>query len=36
MEAKPSFTFNRYVNFLASKKNAEETNAEQIDEMDNF
>lgn len=36
MEAKPSFTFNRYVNLLALKKNPEETNAEQIDAMDNY
>jgi hypothetical protein len=36
MEAKPSFNFNRNVNLLAPKKDAEETNAEQIDATDNF
>lgn len=36
METKPSFTFKRNENVLASKKNPAETNAEQIDAMDNF
>ena len=36
MEAKPSFTCNRYENFLALKKDADETIAEQIDATDNF
>ena len=36
MEAKPLATLNRDVNFLEPKKTDEETNAEQIDAMDNF
>ena len=36
MEAKPSFTFNRYEKLLALKNAAEETNAETTDAMDNF
>ena len=36
METKPSFTFKSNEKVLALKKNPEETNAEQIDAMDNY
>jgi hypothetical protein len=36
MEAKPLSALKRNENLLAPKKNAEETNAEQIDAMDSF
>ena len=36
MEANPSLPVNRNVKFLAPKNAAEETNAAQIDAIDNF